>query len=163
MSRQISELEGVLKQLIIEHSRLLQLVTKHEAAMKAFDLRAMDDLGREQDASRIRVVGLDQRRRLIVLALAKTLNVQGEPTLKQLAALHPEHATSLLALRTELKQVVEQTSLRTFVGGKVAGAVLGHLNTVVRLVAGAVERAGIYTKSGIPKMSARIGGLEAVG
>jgi hypothetical protein len=163
MSRQISELEGLLKQLITEHNRLLQLVTKHEAAMKAFDLRAMDDLGREQEASRLRIVAMDQRRKLIVAQVAKALNVQGEPTLKQLAALQPEHAKSLLALRAELKQVVEQISLRTHVGGKVAGAVLGHLNTVIRLVAGVVERAGIYTKSVIPKMSARIGGLEAIG
>ena len=163
MSKQISELEAVLKQLITEHNRLLQLVTKHEAAMKAFDLRGMDDTGREQDACRLRIVGIEQRRRLIVIQLAKTLNVTGEPTLKQIAALQPAHAKSLLALRTELKQVVEQISLRTFIGGKVAGAVLGHLNTVVRLVAGAVERAGLYTKSGIPKLSARIGGLEAIG
>ena len=163
MSRQISELEGLLQQLIVEHNRLLQLVTKHEAAMKAFDLRAMDDIGREQDASRLRIVSMEQRRRLIVLAIAKSRNIQGEPTLRQLAALFPEQSNSLLSLRTELKQVVEQISLRTYVGGKVAGAVLGHLNTVVRLVAGAVERAGLYTKSGIPKMSSRIGGLEAVG
>jgi hypothetical protein len=163
MSRQISELEGLLRQLVTEHQRLLQLVNKHETAMKAFDLRAMDDLGREQDASRLRIVGMDQRRRLMVTQIGKSLNLQGEPTLKQIAALQPEHAKALLALRTDLKQVIEQISLRTFVGGKVASAVLGHLNMVVRLVAGAVERAGLYTKSGIPKMSARIGGLEAVG
>jgi hypothetical protein len=52
---------------------------------------------------------------------------------------------------------------RTKVSGKVAGAVLGHLNTVVRLLAGAVERAGVYTKDGIPRVSGRIGIMEAVG
>jgi hypothetical protein len=163
MSRQISELEGLLRQLIVEHNRLLQLVTRHEVAMKAFDLRAMDDLGREQDTVRLLIVNLEKKRRILVIQIAKALNVQGEPTLRQLAALEPDHAKSLLELRVELKQIVEQISLRTHVGGKVAIAVLGHLNTVVRLVAGAVERAGLYTKAGIPKMSARIGGLEAVG
>jgi hypothetical protein len=44
-----------------------------------------------------------------------------------------------------------------------AGAVLGHLNTVVRLIAGAVEQAGVYTKQGVPQVSARIGVIEAVG
>ena len=42
-------------------------------------------------------------------------------------------------------------------------ALLGHLNTVVRLIAGAVERAGVYTKTGAPQMSNRIGVMEAVG
>jgi hypothetical protein len=37
------------------------------------------------------------------------------------------------------------------------------LNTVVRLIAGAVEQAGVYTKTGSPKVSGRIGVLEAVG
>ena len=40
---------------------------------------------------------------------------------------------------------------------------LGHLNTVVRLLAGAVERAGVYTKDGIPRVASRIGIMEAVG
>ena len=52
---------------------------------------------------------------------------------------------------------------RSFVANKVASAVLGHLNTIVRLLAGAVERAGVYTKHGVPKVSARIGAMEAVG
>ena len=47
--------------------------------------------------------------------------------------------------------------------GRLASAVLGHLNTVVRLLAGAVEKAGLYTKQGIPQVSARIGVMEAVG
>jgi hypothetical protein len=37
------------------------------------------------------------------------------------------------------------------------------LNTVVRLLAGAVEKAGLYTKHGVPQVSSRIGVMEAVG
>jgi len=32
----------------------------------------------------------------------------------------------------------------------------------VRLLAGSVEQAGLYTKHGVPKVSARIGMMEAV-
>jgi hypothetical protein len=58
--------------------------------------------------------------------------------------------------------VLEQLAARNKISGKVATAVLGHLNTVVRLLAGAVERAGLYTKNGIPQVSSRIGAIEAV-
>lgn len=163
MSRLISELEAVLGQLVQEHVRLLGQVTRHEDAMKAFDLHVMDDAGREQEASRLRITLIEQRRRALVAQIARSVNHSGELTIRKLAALEPAHAVSLLRLRAELKDVVEQVASRNKVSGKVATAVLGHLNTVVRLLAGAVERAGLYTKNGIPQVSSRIGGLEAVG
>jgi hypothetical protein len=41
--------------------------------------------------------------------------------------------------------------------------VLGHLNVAVRALSGAVQQAGVYTKTGLPKVSGRIGAMEAVG
>jgi hypothetical protein len=163
MSRQISELEAVLRQLIQEHTRLLTHVTAHSTAIQAFDLRTMDDAGREQEGCRLRITMLDQRRISIVQQIAKAMNVSGELTVARIAKLDPEHAQSLLQLRAQLKEIVEQVSTRNKISGKVAGAVLGHLNTMVRLLAGAVERAGLYTKNGVPRVSSRIGGLETVG
>ena len=163
MSRQISELEAVLRQLIQEHTRLLAHATTYGAAMQAFDLRAMDDAGREQEASRLRLTMLDQRRRSIVQQIGKAMNIKGELTVTKIAAMNPENAMALLELRKQLKELVEQVAARNKISGKVAGAVLGHLNTVVRLLAGAVERAGLYTKNGVPQVSGRIGGMEAVG
>jgi hypothetical protein len=163
MSRQISELETILGQLIQEHTRLLAHVSAHGKAVQTFDLRTMDDSGREQEASRIRINGLDQRRRLIVNQIAKSMNITGELKLSKLAQLAPEHAQTLLQLRSQLKEVLEQVAKRNKISGKVASAVLGHLNTVVRLLAGAVERAGLYTKNGIPQVSSRIGAMDAVG
>jgi hypothetical protein len=84
-------------------------------------------------------------------------------TLSQIGQLHPEKNASLQQLRDELKRTIRQVQSRSHVAGRVAGAVLGHLNTVVRLLAGTVERAGVYTKSGVPQVSARIGIMEAVG
>ena len=163
MSRHLSELEAILQQLIQEHARLLSHMDKHGAAMQAFDLRAMDDAGREQDTSRLRIAMLEQRRRAVVQQIAKAINLQGEPTLQKLSVLARSHAESLLRLRGQLKELIEQIAARNKISGKVATAVLGHLNTVVRLLAGAVERAGLYTKNGIPQVSGRIGAIEAVG
>ena len=163
MSRQLSELETVLVQMIVEHHKLAAHVEKHEAAMKAFDLKAMDEAGRLQEAARVRIALLEQRRRSSAAQIGRMLNVSGEITIAKLAELHPARAPTLLRLRTELRAAIEQVTARTNVTSKLAAAVLGHLNTVVRLIAGAVEKAGIYTKQGIPQVSSRIGMMEAVG
>lgn len=163
MPPQLSELETLLRQMIAEHRRLLECVKKHEAAVKHLDIAAMAVTGREQEDSRRKIVQLEQRRRQLAQHLARAANVRGEPTVRQLAALYPIRSEPLMRLRVELKELIEQISLRTHVSGKVASAVLGQLNTLVRLVAGVVERAGLYTKKGTPRISTRIGVMDAVG
>lgn len=81
----------------------------------------------------------------------------------RLADLYPQARPRLLAQRDELRNLIGQIRQRTHVAGKVAGAMLGHLNTVVRILAGAMQQAGIYTRKGVPKMAERIGVIEAVG
>lgn len=163
MSRQLCELEAILQQLVVEHRRLLSHVERHESAMKAFDLKTMDDAGQLQESSRLRIAMLEQRRRNLVVQMTKAMNVRGDVTVRQLAGLFPSRAEALMQLRAELKSVVEQIQARTHVTGKLAGAVLCHLNMVVRLIAGVVEKAGLYTKNGVPQVSNRIGMMEAIG
>ena len=163
MSRLLPELESVLRALADEHRRLLAAVEAQQGAMKAFDLKAMDDARNQQEASRLRVATLEAKRRTVVAHIAKGLKLDGKVTLTQLADLHPPRRAALLALRDEIKQLAETIAARTHVAGRLAGAVLGHLNTVVRLLAGAVEKAGLYTKHGVPRVSSRIGVMEAVG
>jgi hypothetical protein len=69
----------------------------------------------------------------------------------------------LLKLREELRSLIGQVATKNHIVGKLAAAVLGHLNTAIRLVAGVVEHAGLYTRNGVPRMAARIGVMEAVG
>jgi hypothetical protein len=163
MSRLLPELESVLRALADEHRRLLACVEVQQAAMKAFDLKAMDEARNQQEASRLRVAALETKRRLVVSHIAKPLRLEGRVTLTQIADLHPERRDTLLSLRNEIKELAQAIATRTHVTGRLSGAVLGHLNTVVRLLAGAVEKAGLYTKHGVPSVSSRIGMMEAVG
>lgn len=163
MSRQISELETVLQQLIVEHRKLLGLLDTQQAAMKTCDLKVMDVCGVQQEACRLRITALEQRRRNTSALISKELKLPGDVTLRSLAAVYPPRAAALLKLREELKSVTEQVRNRAFICGRIANAVLGHLNTVVRLIAGAVEKAGLYNKRGVPRLSNRIGVMEAVG
>jgi hypothetical protein len=163
MSRQVLEIEAVMQQLIAEHGKLLACMETHQKAMKSLDLKLMEDAGNAQEACRLRIATLETRRRAMVQAVMRTMRVDGQPTLTRLAELFPNRRDALLKLRSELLAWVEQIQQRTNIGGKVAGAVLGHLNTVVRVLAGAVEQAGVYGKHGLPVSPARMGVMEAVG
>ncbi len=163
MSRQILEIEHLLRQLIVEHRKLLKHVDAHAQAMRQMDLKAMDDSAKLQEAARTRIAAMENRRRGLVQQIARAQRISGELNLQRLAELHPAHGKSLLALRDELKAIAGQIAGRTYVASRLAGAVLGHLNTAVRLLAGATERTGVYTKAGVPKVSQRIGVMNAVG
>jgi hypothetical protein len=163
MQREVAQLQLILQQLIAEHEKLLVQLANQQAAMKKMDLPAIDQLTGLQDASRMRIAALDGKRKTLVNQLAAMLKLPGTMTLKRLAESLPQHKQSLLARREQLKTQVTEVAARSTVAGRVAGALLGHLNTVVRLLAGAVEQAGIYTKQGTPQVSTRIGVIEAVG
>ena len=163
MSRQVFELEQILQQLIDEHQKLLAHVDRHQAAMKTLDLKGMDDLVRLQEATRLRIAGLEVKRRGLVIQIGRAHRMATAPTLSDIAAMYPPSAAKLNQLRDDLKAAIQKIQTKTHVAGRVASAVLGHLNTVVRLLAGAVEKAGLYTKQGIPKVASRIGVMEAVG
>jgi hypothetical protein len=161
--RQIGDLETVLRELIEEHRKLLKHVEAQQNAMKTLNLQAMDEASRLQEASRLRIIAMDNKRRALVMQIAKMLHVAGEPKIGELAELFPLRKRVLLNLRAELRGLLEQLASRNHIAGRVAGAVLGHLNTAMRLLAGAVENAGLYTRRGVPQSVMRIGLMEAVG
>jgi len=161
--RQAPELETNLAGLVVEHRKLLAQVDLHQKAMQKLDLVALDEAARQQESTRIRINGLEARRRLISLNLARTLKLPLDATLSQIAQALPERRQGLLLLRDELRGVAETIASRNKIASRVGGAILGHLNTAVRLIAGVVENAGVYTKNGTPQVPGRIGGIEAVG
>lgn len=167
MSRQLAELETTVQMLIAEHEKLLKQLDTQQEAMKRLDARAMEDAAGLAESTRLRIVNLESRRKTLTTYLALSLRLDAGATLGRLAeALPPAHAGAkkrLIAMRQQLRELIGQVSTRSQVAGKLATGVLGHLNTVVRLLSGAVEQAGLYTKQGTPRVSSRIGMLEAVG
>lgn len=163
MSRQLLEVEHLLRQLIAEHHKLLKHVAAHDAAMRRFDMPAMDQSAKLQDAVRLRIATMESRRRAAIHQIARAGRMGDDLTIQQLAEMFPDRAASLLGLRDELKDIASQIAAHTHVAARVAGGVLGHLNTAIRFLAGAVERTGVYTKTGTPQVSSRIGVMNAVG
>jgi hypothetical protein len=163
MMRLLPDLILVLQQLVTEHESLLRHVLAYQAAMRALDLRAMDVAAGQQEACRLRIAALESRRKGLVGQIGRLLRVEGDLTLARLAELSGESAGQMMAQRERLKALAQEIARRTHVAGRLAAALLGHLNTVVRLIAGAVEQAGVYTRHGVPQVSSRIGVMEAVG
>jgi hypothetical protein len=159
----IADLEKLLLQIAAEHRTLLANLTLHQDAMRTFKLDEMTAAGEAVEASRTRLVMLEARRRVLVQQIARLHKLAPNASLAEIAAIAPQHKAGLLKIRDELKLITGQITRRTTVSQKVAGALLGHLNTVVRLVAGAVQSAAVYTKQGMPTVSGRIGVMEAVG
>ena len=162
MSRQIIELENLLQQMLDEHKRMLSLVETQQQAMKAMQLDVMEEAMHRQEASRLRIVSLEAKRRIVVQQLTRGARLAKELTLQQIAAAAPQNGKKLLALRDELKKVIKQVADRSYVAGKIASGVVGHLNTAMRLFAGAVGQAGTYTRGGTPRVANRIGVMEAI-
>ena len=163
MTNPLFDLESLLQQLIVEHRKLSRHLEAQQIAMKSFALDQMDAAANQQDASRRRIMSLEGRRREILQQMASQHRLTGDLSIARLAAHFPQRSQALLGLRGELKKAIGEIQARIHIAGRMAAAVLGHLNTVVRLLAGAVERAGVYTKQGVPRIATRVGVMEAVG
>jgi len=161
--RPILDLEALLRDLIEEHRKLLMCVEIHQSAMQSLNTPAMETSRARQEAARTRIMRLEDRRRNMVMQIARINQLKGEPKIPVIADLYPQRKTQLLNLREELMSAMRKVADRSFVANKVAGAVLGHLNTAMRILASAVGSGGIYTNRGTPKIARRIGMVEAVG
>jgi hypothetical protein len=161
--RLVVDLETVLRQMTEEYRKLLKHVEAQHAAMKTLDSVRMDEATNLQESSRLRLATMEHRRRTLVLQIARMLRIGGEPKIPALAAHFPQRRATLLAARDQLQAAMKEVATRNHIAGRLAGAVLGHLNTAVRLFAGAMDSGGMYTKQGMPRVANRIGRLEAVG
>lgn len=163
MAQQVTQLESILAQLIEEHRRMLSIVEAQHAAVKTLGCDMINDATNRLEACRVRLSQIEQRRRLQVSIIAKLVNGTPQMTITQIAAAFPQHAAKLTELGKELKASIAAVQQHTHVIAKVSTALLGHLNGALRAFARAVGSAGTYTKAGVPKVSNRIGVMNAVG
>jgi len=159
----IVDLENLLKEMLEEHRKLLMHLEVHQSAMQSLNLPEMEACRTRQEAARSRIIRLENRRKAMVQQIARINQLTGEPQIPALAEIYPQRKAQLLAVRGELQLVMKKIAERSHVATRLASAVLGHLNTAMRIVAGAVGSGGIYTNRGTPKMARRIGVIEAVG
>jgi hypothetical protein len=163
MSRQLSELLNICAQITAEQKKLLQQMESQHTAMKTLDIPTMEGLITAQEDTRLRLTMFDNRRKILAKQIASAMKLTSEPTLTKLSEIFPAQAGAILRTRDELRDVIERIQSRSQMSSKLSAAVLGHLNTVGRLIAGAMRRAGIYTKQGVREITGRIGVMDATG
>jgi hypothetical protein len=161
--RPIVDLETVLKEMLDEHRKLLTLLEGQQEAMQALNVAAMESFRTRQEVSRSRILRLEDRRRGMVQQIARINQIKGEPKIPAIAELYPQRKPQLLALRGELQIAMRAVADRSYIVTRLGSAVLGHLNTAMRILSSAVGNGGMYTNRGVPKVSRRIGVMEAVG
>jgi flagellar biogenesis protein FliO len=162
VSAPIAELEKLLVALVKEHQLLSDAVQLHQDSMRKFKPEELAAAQAAIESSRTRILSHESRRRVVAQQIARLHKLPMNASLEQIAEAAPQYRKNLLRLREELKTLAAQITRKTTVSAKVAGAMLGHLNTVVRVVAGAVQQAAVYTKQGMPTVASRIGVMEAV-
>ncbi len=161
--RTIIDLETVLSELLEEHRKMLLQLDLHQAAMQTLDIAGIESCLAAQTLTRTRIGRLDDKRKALVLQIARVNQIKGEPKIPAIAELYPQRKNQLLDLRNSLHLAMTRVAERNYIANRVASAVLGHLNTAMRIVAGAVGGGGVYNNRGIPRISRRIGVMEAVG
>lgn len=161
--RPVIELETLLKEMLQEHRKLLMHLEVHQAAMQSLNVPQMESCRPRQEATRLRILKLEERRKTLVQQIARINQLKGEPKIPVIADLYPQRRQELMSLRTDLQAAMKAVADRSYIATRLASAVLGHLNTAMRIVATAVGSGGVYTNRGTPRVTGRLGVIEAVG
>lgn len=146
----LADLERVLRQQIAAYRELVTLLDQHRAVLESMQLQPILEANKRQQQLRDRLAKLEQLR---TAALRKA----GGGTLGDVAAKHGAGGFTLLKLRRELKELADEVGTRSRVAANIAGGMLGHLNTAVRVLIEAAGEGGVYTKDGTPKLTGRRG------
>lgn len=139
----IAPLESVLRELLIEYRALIGHLDEQHAGLRVLNAAAIEATTARQESSRRRIATLDARRRQLVRELTRS---SAEVPLSQLLATLGGGRPELVALASDLKEIVRQASARAKIVGRLTSSLLGHLNTAARLLNGD----GRYGKSGTP-------------
>lgn len=158
----ISQLELVLRQLVIEHRALLASLEAHEHALRACAIDQIERAARDQDAQRQKIAAVESRRRQLVHQVARQQRSMKPITLVALCEFYPERAKAITEIRAELIDVAAKVQRKTTLIGRVASGVLGHVNATLRLIAQAATGPATYTARGEQASPMRIGVLNAV-
>ena len=162
MSPTIVELEKLLALLVTEHRALSAAADVYQAALRTFDLEQINAGADAVETSRAKIVMFENRRRHQTLLVARTHKLASDETITQIADAVPAHRINLLKHRDALRTLTAEIAAKNSVSAKVAAAMMGHLNSVVRMVSGAVRQAAVYTRYGQHTVAARVGVMEAV-
>lgn len=151
MQQLVDQLEDSLKQLAIEHERLLQAMERKLAAISAADMTAMEEALVEENIYFQQICELEKQRQALVGRITEQLN----PNARQLLRLSQiimhvgkPRAGRLQQLQKRLQELVKAVQFKTRVAQKAAEGVLHHVKGVMQSIGQVLASAGTYSRQG---------------
>lgn len=150
IDEQVTTLEQLLRDLLTEHLRLIDLAGRHREALRSADGKAITDLSIERDAVNARISSLNGQRTSVMAALATQAGGDGSGITVQAIAqslAHPQSAT-LLTLAEQLRSAIESTRREHSILRDATAAFAGHINGVLSRAFEMCAPARTYTSAG---------------
>lgn len=145
--RAAAEFERILDDLIGAHERLLGLIDRERAALRAADAPGMAALSAEREALSAEIASLDRRRADVARAIVG--RDAGRLRIGQvLASLGSAEASRLSGLSDRLRAIVGEAHRKQSAVRDAAAAVARHLTGVMSRVVETCAPARTYTASG---------------
>jgi hypothetical protein len=151
----VRSLDGLIK----THGELLATLREQLEAMRKMDAVAMSDAGRRQEAIHRRLLRLETDRRRAARALATSLRLPADAALTDIAARLATPPAELQDRRVRLRSLSTEAAKLGEQCSRLAGGVLAHLNSSLRLLTGG----GTYAAGGNFHMPPRLSRMEAIG
>jgi hypothetical protein len=149
MDKVIGELLNLLREILANQQRLLQIAMARQEAMRVYDLGRLNSLTEEEKVEAQRAEGLVVRRRVVLHQLQNVLGRQVEMKVSEIAKRCGEPAkTQLLGLAAEIKTVTEELDRRTRMNAKISETVVNSLAKVLKVMTGLAQHAGLYMRNG---------------
>jgi hypothetical protein len=156
------ELEGLLKDLLAEHERLLALAGEHRAAIRGADAAALGECVKRQNQAVQRIAELETRRLTLAarMGAAPAPGVGGRgvatavagaerPTVTRLAASLTEPLRGrVMAIASRLREVLERLRKEHAALREAAGVLGAHMDGLMRQITGRLSHAGTYGRRG---------------
>ncbi len=165
MEQAVSELETVLRELCAAHQRMSALMADKLAGLRRADHKTVAVvLGAENQ--QVQLIGELEKRRLTLVALLTQWidpSAKAPWRLTELATHLPKSSgESLLALRAQLVQVMQQVQKESMVAKRANEELVRHMQGMLRSVSNAVSGNAVYGKGGqMPKAAMAMSTFEA--
>lgn len=154
-ARALEELDAAVRELIVEHERLLLAVADQREAVSRADGPGLNAAILLQGESAQRIAQIERRRIAAVAALAAPAKAGSRPVqagqvrLTELAATLPEPGRArLLESASALKAVLERLHREYAVMKEAASQLAAHLEGITRQVYAKLSHTGSYARSG---------------
>jgi hypothetical protein len=157
MDKYLSELEGVLVQMVGAHERMLWLLQRKRAALRKADRALLASYCAEENQWVQEIGELEKRRIGLVGELTLLMDPGAAAPLRLLElgeGLAEPWRGKVLVLRVRLKERMDEVRRESAVARLAVESLVRHMSGVVQMVGGSMTGVGVYGRGGVASRAA---------